>query len=124
MSCNRKEEVYRAPLNTCGIANKNHPEPNWLDADWNRDDLLDFDEVREEYNELFLWDEGGFRPALCHGDYLDFVLYSQPRGWDGWHRFRDIRPSVFHKIVPDLDTDYVHFCEYSWYDGVEAPEVY
>lgn len=124
MSCNIEEEVYRVPLNRCGIVDKNHPEPSWQSLDWNEDDLLDFDEMQEEYDELFSWEKGGFHPALRKGNYLDFVLYSQPCGWGGWHRLYNTNSTVFYKIVPDIDIKYVHHCEYSWYDGVDAPDVY
>ena len=31
---------------------------------------------------------------------------------------------VFEKILPDIDLEVVHYCEYEWFNMVDAPDVY
>lgn len=125
MSCTRKERVYRAPLKRCGIVDNSHTPPRGaVGIDFDEDCVLDFGELREEYSELFGWSEGDFRPALCPGGYLDFVIYSRPSDDWGYSEFNDVGADVFRRIIPDVNLDDVHYCEYEWYDGVDAPERY
>lgn len=125
MSCTREERVLRIPLKLCGIANYRRTPPEGAYGDeYDPDCVLDFAELQEEYAELFGWDEGDFRPALCPGSYLDFVIYSRPTYDWGWSDYANVTPSVFLKILPDIDLRDVHRCEYEWYDGVDAPERY
>lgn len=125
MSCTREERVLRVPLERCGIADYRHKPPQGAVGDgYDPDCVLDFGELREEYADLFSWDEGGFRPALCPGGYLDFVIFSRPTFDWGWSDYEGTSSSVFLKIVPDIDLEDVHYCEYEWYDGVDAPERY
>ncbi len=85
---------------------------------------LSRDELEEEYEEIFTWGAGGFRPALCPGSYLDFVRYSSPSDLRGFHRFEHVKADVFRQILPDVDLWDVHYCEYSWYYGTDASEKY
>jgi hypothetical protein len=131
MSCSRDEEVLRVPCAPYGIATTNKaPVFSWEDCwedEWGvcpEPRLLSRYELEEEYEEIFTWDEGGFRPALCPGGYLDFVRYSSPSHIRGFHRFERVRADVFRQILPDVDLWDVHYCEYSWYYGTDAPEKY
>ena len=56
--------------------------------------------------------------------YLDFLLYEESQyEWSGG-RYEGTPKTVFKKILPCIDLDDVHYCDYTWYDGVEAPECY
>jgi len=128
MSCWREERVWRAPFESCGISEDSEQdcwdwdeEEEWI---WASPLKLGWNEFQEEHEGLFTWDEGGFRPSLCPGDYLDFVLYTNPPTWYPNGRYAGTPSSVFRKVVPDIDLDDVHYCEYEWYDGTSAPEVY
>ena len=52
------------------------------------------------------------------------MRYSSPSHLRGFHRFEHVKADVFRQILPDVDLWDVHYCEYSWYDGTDAPEKY
>jgi hypothetical protein len=131
MSSGKDEEVLRVPCAPYGIATMySKPRFSWDDS---RDEgrsvclephVMSCDELKEEFEGLFTGDVGGFRPARCPGGYLDFVRYSSPsRDWR-FHRFERVKADVFRQILPDVDLWDVHYCEYSWYYGTDAPEKY
>lgn len=125
MSSSRTEHVWRIPLELCSIVDNNFDPPQGaVGSEFDSDCVLDFDELQEEYEELFGWEEGQFRPALCPGAYLDFLLFEEsPHEWSG-SRFERTPKTVFKKILPCIELDDVHYCDYTWYDGVAAPECY
>ena len=119
MSYKREQHVWRVPLGLCGIVNyREGVEPSCTAPV-----ALDWNEFQEEYEELFTWDAGGFSPALCEGDYLDFVILDQAVS-GSLYAYEYADKEVFHKILPDLDLANVHYCEYVWYDGGSAPEMW
>lgn len=125
MSSLREESVWRVPLKLCGIVEHHRGELRGAVGDeYDPNSVLNFDELREEYAELFGWDEGCFRPALCPGGYLDYVLFSRT-GYElhGTSHEYDSK-AVFTEILPDIELDDVHRCSYEWYDGTDAPEAY
>ena len=125
MSCIRTERVWRIPLKYCGIVDYDHDPPRGaVGDDVDPDCVLDFGEFREEYEEVFGWSEGEFRPALCPGGYLDFLLYEESEIFWSSGSHAQTPKTVFEQILPDIDLDDVHHCEYTWYDGVDAPEQY
>ena len=127
MSSSKDEEVLRVPCAPYGIATAYaKPRFSW---DEDRDVCLEphvmsCDELKEEFEELFIGDVGGFRRAPCPGGYLDFVRYSSPSHDRKFHRFDHVRADVFRQILPDVDLRDVHYCEYSWHYGTNAPERY
>ena len=125
MSCVRTEHVWRIPLESCGVIDNTFDPPRGaVGKEFDPDCTLDFGELQEEYEELFGWEEGQFRPALRPGAYLDFLLYEESQyEWSGG-RYEGTPKTVFKKILPCIDLDDVHYCDYTWYDGVEAPECY
>lgn len=125
MSSEREQHVWRVPLALCGLKNYRNDE-SWdeeEECDSESGVLLDWHEFQEEHEELFDWHAGKFCPSLSEGYYLDYVIMDRSLS----HLFDEYQyapDSVFHKILPDLDLDVVHYCSYRWYDGTDAPEMY
>jgi hypothetical protein len=112
-------------MESCGIVDNNFDPPRGaVGEEFDPDCTLDFDELQEEYEELFGWEEGKFRPALRPGAYLDFLLYEESQFEWSSGRYERTPKTVFKKILPCIDLDDVHYCDYTWYDGVEAPSCY
>ena len=126
MSSMEKQEVWRVPLRYCGIADNRYGASRGAVGDeYDPDCVLDFVELQEEYAELFGYDVGKFKPSACAGSYLDFLLYQEYEyTWDASRQYVSTPKSVFEKILPDIDLDDVHYCDYEWYNGTDAPEVY
>ena len=129
MSCQREQRVWRVPRSLCGI--EGYSEAEWMPFP-GRDEgdewyplpvLLNWEEFLEEHEEVFGWDAGDFSESLAPGDYIDFILLDRAVH-SGWGTQKHEDEVVFRKIVPDLDLDAVHYCEYEWYDGTDAPDMY
>ena len=131
MSSSKDEEVLRVPRAPYGIATTNgtplHSREDSREDEWGvclEPHVMSCDELKEEFEELFTGDVGGFRPARCPGGYLDFVRYSSPSHDWRFHHFDHVRADVFRQILPDVDLRDVHYCEFSWHYGTDAPERY
>lgn len=128
MSCMERQEVWRVPLKYCGIVGDELGKPcGAVGDDYDPDCVLDFEELVEEYAELFGCSVGMFNPSgsACSVAYLDFVLYDEDDlTWFATDSYRHTPASVFEKILPDINLEDVHYCEFEWYNGVNAPEMY
>ncbi|MBR2562820.1 MAG: hypothetical protein IKE31_11860, partial [Eubacterium sp.] len=85
------------------------------------------------------WNPGSFAPSLCsyeNGPMIDYILsdtapvegggckLSARLLWDSEEEeyfplFQERFPGFTHEQMED-----VHYCEYKWYDGTEAPYCY
>ena len=110
------------PAKTVGI----HSLDAWYAFTYAHEDVLD-------------WEPGHFAPALCskrNGPYLDYYLADRaPVRGDGCAylarplTLREMKKylPVFQKLFPDFTLRQmydVHYCEYAWYDGTDAPDIY
>ncbi len=122
MSCWRSQRVLRMPATTIGI----HTQEEW-----------------NAYYSRFIketdWNPGSFAPSLCsyeNGPMIDYILsdtapvegggckLSARLLWDSEEEeyfplFQERFPGFTHEQMED-----VHYCEYKWYDGTEAPYCY
>ena len=122
MSCWREQKVLRMPAGTIGLA---APEA------WKA--------FYAKYRGTWSWDPGTFAPSLCEssqGEFLDYILTNRaPVEGDGCTMHaRSLTPAeaekylpVFRKQFPGFTPEQmndVHYCEYTWYDGTNAPYCY
>ena len=122
MSSWRYQKVLRLPGEAFGVNTK---------EDWN--------EFQEKHRDELSWNERSFAPALCsfkNGYFIDYIISDEaPIEWEGYnvnsYHLSEFEKEkylpVFRKLFPDFtieQMDDVHLCEYSWYDGVEAPDCY
>ncbi len=122
MSCWREQTVLRLPAKAIGIQTM---------EEWYR--------FEREYEDRMDWEEGGFAPSLCtykRGPFLDYILKDrapvQRYGCD--YDARPLTPAeqkkylpIFQRMFPGFTQEQmrdVHYCEYIWYDGTEAPYCY
>jgi len=128
MSCMQRQEVWRVPMKYCGIVDRQYGKPRGAyGEDYDMACVLDFEELVEEYAELFGYDAGEFNPSgsTSIGAYLDFILYDEDDlTWVAPTTYRSTPKSVFEKILPDIDLEVVHYCEFEWFNMVDAPDVY
>lgn len=100
---------------------------------------IDDEEKWGEWRQRCSWQINTFSPALIGdecGFYIDYILediepYSQE--WQDNYS-RRLKPQeiirylpVFQKEFPGFtleDMEQVRFCEFAWYNGVEAPFIY
>ena len=123
MSCWREQHVLRMPATTIGI----HTEEEW----------------KAFYNKIIketTWEAGDFAPALCSyrktGPMIDYILVdSAPVEGGGyvasarmlWGQEMEEYLPIFQKQFPGFTIEQmedVHYCEFKWYDSVEAPDCY
>ena len=122
MSCWRQQRVLRMPATTIGI----HTEEEW----------------KEYYSKLIKetdWEPGSFAPALCsykNGPMIDYILSDTAPVEGGgykssarllWGQEMEEYYPVFQEAFPGFTLEQmedVHYCEYKWYDGTEAPDCY
>ncbi len=122
MSCWRSQKVLRLPGEAFGV--------NTIE-EWNV--------FKEKHKSELTWRVGGFGPALCsfkNGIFIDYILSDRaPIDGEGFtcrsYHLSEFEKEkylpVFRRLFPDFtieQMDAVHSCEYSWYDGVEAPDCY
>ena len=122
MSSWREQKVLRMPAATAGM----HTMEEWY-------------AFRDRHRPALRWDPGCFAPALCsfkHGAFLDYILSDRaPIFGDGAKKYarsltdfeKEKYLPVFQTLFPDFTLEQmedVHYCEYSWYDGTEAPDCY
>ena len=77
--------------------------------------------------ELFGYNAGQFTSEYSErcDAYLDFILYDEDDlTWVAPTTYRSTPKSVFEKILPDIDLEVVHYCEFEWFNMVDAPDVY
>lgn len=118
MSCYRKQKVLRIAADRVGIRDRADYErfetehPGALDYEVghmscslaNSDERLFFD--------YWLYDRD--MPELCALD-----AYQWSRGLTSMERRK--YTAAFQRLFPDVSMDDVRYCEYVWYDGIEAP---
>ena len=114
--------MLRMPAETVGI---------WSKEEW--------DQFEWDYRDVLRWDPGFFAPSLSTtrlGRFIDYYLADRVEVWgDGCDTYT--RPlsdaekekylPVFQKMFPGFTMEQmeaVHYCEYTWYDGTEAPYCY
>ena len=123
MSCWREQKVLRMPAKTVGI----HTDEEWY-------------QFERDYEDVMSWYPGYFAPSLCtskYGRFIDYFLEDQPEVLcdDGSKTYaRPLTPKekeeylpVFQNMFPGFTMDQmdeVHYCEYTWYDGSDAPYCY
>ena len=117
MSCLRNQIVLRVPCAKYGIT--------------------DSHQYLKEHQGFISWDERTFCPSLASlkRKYIDYILHDQPLQYSEYAHLKnacrtlttyekeDYRP-IFEKVFPNIDMDDVHRCQFCWYDGVEAPDIY
>lgn len=118
MSCREKMTVLRMPAAAAGIRD---------DKSW------------KEWCEGCSWGINMFSPALIGdgcGFYIDYILEDiEPYAGEWEDNYsRKLKPEeithflpVFRKEFPGFtcdDMEQVHYCEFAWYNGVEAPFIY
>ncbi len=118
----RKHVVLRLPAGVLGI----HSSQEW--------ERLLF----EEHDDFLSWEPGTFAPSLfgdSYGFFIDYILEDEKIAFFSGDNSARILTSqekekylpVFLKEFPEFtmeDMNYVHYCEYAWYDDVLAPYVY
>lgn len=122
MSSWRAQIVLRMPATTIGINTK---------EEWDA-----------YYSNLIKktdWEPGSFAPALCSykdGPMIDYILsdtapveggYCKPSARLLWGNEMEEYFPLFQKEFPGFTLEQmedVHYCEYKWYDGTEAPDCY
>ncbi len=122
MSCWVEQHVLRLPAKAIGIQ---------CEDDWIR--------FTEEKKDMLRYEEGHFAPALCSssaGHFLDYILYDRElrQRQDKETLARKLTKAEIQKYLPlyqELVPDFtehtmqdVHYCEYAWYDGTDAPDCY
>ncbi len=123
MSCRVEQRVLRMPASTIGIYSED-----------------EFRQFENEHRDTLCWEPGHFAPALCSFErecYLDYILMDRELsgGEEGFgNHARPLTAEetekylpVFRELFPDFteeQMDTVHLCEYSWYDGTDAPDCY
>lgn len=122
MSCWRKQIVLRLPAKALGI----HSMEEWDRFEW-------------KYRKKLAWEVGHFAPSLCtyaRGPFLDYILLDRAPmdGCGCEYNARCLTAAEqekylpeYRKLFPDFtreQMEQVHYCEYFWYDGTEAPYCY
>ena len=119
MSCYERMIVLRLPASAAGI--------------------MDEDSWEEWANAHLTWDRHSFSPDLTggrQGHFIDYILDDiepyRGHGEDNYSRKLTAGEAarfllVFRKEFPEFtmeDMEQVHYCDFSWYNGVEAPFIY
>ena len=119
MSCYRKQKVLRIAADRVGILSREA-----------------YDRFEEEYPGDLDYAVGHMACSLANsGDRLYFDYWLYDRDMPGlcaldayaWSRVltsmeRRKYAAAFRRLFPNVDMDDVRYCEYVWYDGIEAPE--
>lgn len=128
MSCMQRQEVWRVPMKYCGVVTYEYGKMRGaVGEDDDMACVLDIEDLAEEYPELFGYNAGQFTSEYSErcGAYLDFILYDEDDlTWVAPTTYRSTPKSVFEKILPDIDLEVVHYCEFEWFNMVDAPDVY
>lgn len=118
MSCYRKQKVLRIAADRVGVRDRAAYERFELD----HPGALDYEVGRVSYSlastgdklyfDYWLYDRA--MPDLCALDAYE------------WHRplttvERKKYGPALRRVFPDVDLDDARYCEYVWYDGIEAP---
>ena len=119
MSCYRKQKVLRIAADRVGIQSREAYDQ--FEAEYPGD--LDYavghmacslaNSGDRLYFDYWLYDRD--MPGLCATD-----AYQWSRGLTSMERRK--YTAAFQRLFPDVDMDDVRYCEYVWYDGIEAPE--
>ena len=119
MSCYRKQKVLRIAADRVGVHGreayerfeKEHPGALDYEVGHLSCSLAGLGERR--YFDYWLYDRA--MPELCA---LDAYQWSRPLTTMERRKYGP----AFRRLFPDVDLDDVRYCEYVWYDGIEAPE--
>jgi len=119
MSCMRKQKVLRVPADRVGVR-----------------DRAAYERYEAEHPGMLDYEVGHMSCSLAStGDrlYFDYWLYDRELpGLSALDAYTCSRPltsmerrnysAAFRRVFPEVDMDDVRYCEYVWYDGIEAPE--
>ena len=118
MSCIRKQIVLRIPADCVGVPDAQ----TYYDYENAHPGVLDFEvghlsyslssTEKQQYFDYWLLDKD-----MPKASALDCYAKSRPLTSVEKERYR----FVFQLLSPDVDMDRVRYCEYVWYDGIEAP---
>lgn len=119
MSTYVREKVLRIPADKIKL-----PIPADCD-DWN-------EYMEDEYPEIFGYAEKDkFQFSPTTETYIDYVLEREYDADGEYGRTRALSErekakylSVFQKLDPDVNMDYVRLVEFCWYNCCEAPDYY
>ena len=123
MSSWRRQTVLRMPGRTVGLG-----------------DIDDFRRFESAHEDKMNWAPHHFAPSLCgteQGTFFDYILRDCwiPHPGGGSRTFcRELTPAEKRKFLPAFrrmfpgftpeQMDEVHYCDYRWYDGSDAPYIY
>ena len=121
MSCTCRQVVLRIPASAIGI----HTEEA-------------YNSFEKDHPRLLKWREGHFTTSASNcGEkrYFDYVLLDsalpQASALDHYTKSRPLTDRekgkyqrLFRRLSPYVNMDDVHYCDYVWYDGIEAPDCY
>lgn len=122
MSCEVRHKVLRMPGSTVGLNT--------------REELWEYESAHEEEMN---WQPGCFAVALCSQKkrtFIDYYLeveepYFGPRNILYARKLKENEKKkylpVFRKQFPGFtpeQMDTVHYCDFAWYNGTDAPDLY
>lgn len=93
--------------------------------------ITDPEQYLEERIGEITWDENSFAPSLAGEEYIDYILLDEVNASPlSYYVFRLTREEeekyrpLFERIIPAIDMKDVHYCQYSWVDNTDAPDLY
>ena len=119
MSCYRKQKVLRVPAERVGVMDHaaykrfETEHPGMLDYEVGHMSCSLASQGDRLYFDYWLYDRD--MPEMCALD-----AYQWSRCLTSMERRK--YTSVFQRLFPEVNMDDVRYCEYVWYDGIEAPE--
>ncbi len=119
MSCYRKQKVLRIAADRVGVRDRETYER--FEAD--HPGTLDYEVGHLSYSlagagDRLYFDYWLYDRAMPHLCALDAYAWSRPLTTVERRKYGP----AFRKVFPDVVLDDVRYCEYVWYDGIEAPE--
>ena len=130
MSTYVREKVLRIPRHKMNFANIVRK----LEKEFPKDDVMDDlgYYLENVLPDLFGYgDINKFQMSPTREPFIDYVLEYEYDCDGDYGKVRELYDSekekfrsVFQKIDPDIDMDYVRLVEFCWYNGCEAPDYY